>query len=43
MNNIDRMFTSDPVAFAGAYLNYLQEVLRRIDTTEIGRFYEAGG
>ena len=40
MNNIDRIFTPDPVAFAGAYLNYLQSVLRRIDTIEIGRFIE---
>ena len=40
MNNIDRIFTPDPVAFAGAYLNYLQSVLRRIDTAEIGRFIE---
>lgn len=40
MNNIDRFFTRDPVAFAGAYLNYLQSVLRRIDTAEIGRFIE---
>ena len=40
MNNIDRFFTPDPVAFADAYLNYLQSVLRRIDTVEIGRFIE---
>lgn len=40
MNNIDRIFTPDPVAFAGAYLGYLQSVLRRIDTAEIGRFIE---
>ncbi len=39
-NNIDRIFTPDPVAFAGVYLNYLQSVLRRIDTAEIGRFIE---
>jgi D-sedoheptulose 7-phosphate isomerase len=38
MNNIDRFFTTDPVAFAGAYIEYLQSVLRRIDTAEIGRF-----
>ncbi len=40
MNNIDRFFTSDPVAFAGAYINYLQSVLLRVDTAEIGRFIE---
>jgi D-sedoheptulose 7-phosphate isomerase len=38
MNNIDRIYTSDPVDFARAYLEYLQVVLRRIDATEIGRF-----
>jgi D-sedoheptulose 7-phosphate isomerase len=38
MNNIDRMYTSDPVEFARAYLEYLQAVLRRIDPAEIGRF-----
>ena len=32
------MFTSDPVAFADAYLNYLHVVLKRIDTEEVGRF-----
>jgi D-sedoheptulose 7-phosphate isomerase len=40
MNNIDRMYTSDPVAFARAYLEYLQTVLRRIDPAEIGRFIQ---
>ena len=38
MNNLDRFFSPDPVAFAEAYLEYLQTVLRRIDTVEIGRF-----
>lgn len=38
MNNIDKIFTTDPVAFAGAYIEYLQTVLRRIDTADIGRF-----
>jgi D-sedoheptulose 7-phosphate isomerase len=38
MNNIDRMYTSDPVEFARAYLEYLQAVLRRIDPAEIGSF-----
>ena len=40
MNNIDRFFTPDPVAFAEAYIKYLQSVLQRIDTAEIGRFIE---
>lgn len=38
MNNIDRIFTRDPVAFAGAYLEYLTKVLKDIDVKEIGRF-----
>jgi D-sedoheptulose 7-phosphate isomerase len=38
MNNIDRFYTPDPVAFATAYLDYLHSVLRRLDTAEIGRF-----
>jgi D-sedoheptulose 7-phosphate isomerase len=37
-NNLDLIFTPDPVEFAEAYLNYLQSVLRRINTTEVGRF-----
>lgn len=40
MNNIDRIFTTDPVAFAAAYLKYLQVVLQQVDTREIGRFVE---
>jgi D-sedoheptulose 7-phosphate isomerase len=40
MNNIDRIYTKDPAAFAGAYLDYLQSVLRSLDTGEIGRFIE---
>ena len=40
MNNLDRIFTKDPVAFAGAYLNYLTSVLKTIDTREIGQFIE---
>jgi D-sedoheptulose 7-phosphate isomerase len=38
MNNIDRIFNKDPVAFAGAYLEYLSTVLRTIDVREIGQF-----
>jgi D-sedoheptulose 7-phosphate isomerase len=40
INNIDRIFTEDPVAFAGAYLEYLKSVLSSIDHSEIGRFIE---
>jgi D-sedoheptulose 7-phosphate isomerase len=38
MNNIDRFYSSDPVAFATSYLNYIGEVLKGIDVREIGRF-----
>jgi D-sedoheptulose 7-phosphate isomerase len=40
MNNLDRIFTKEPVAFAGAYLDYLTSVLITIDTREIGQFIE---
>ena len=40
MNNLDRIFTKDPVAFAKAYLDYLTSVLKTIDTREIGQFIE---
>jgi len=40
MNNLDRIFTKDSVAFAGAYLDYLTSVLKNIDTREIGQFIE---
>lgn len=40
MNNLDRIFTKDLVAFAGAYLDYLTSVLKTIDTREIGQFIE---
>jgi D-sedoheptulose 7-phosphate isomerase len=40
INNIDRIFTEDPVAFAEAYLKYLKSVLSSIDNSEIGRFIE---
>lgn len=40
MNSIDRFFTADPVSFAEAYIKYLQSVLQRVDTAEIGRFIE---
>lgn len=38
MNNLDRIFNRDPILFAKAYLEYLTEVLRAIDTREIGQF-----
>ena len=40
MNNIDRIFTTDPVAFASAYIGYLQSILQKLNTAEIGRFVE---
>jgi D-sedoheptulose 7-phosphate isomerase len=40
INNLDVIFTPDPVDFARAYLTYLQSVLQRIDTAEVGRFIE---
>jgi D-sedoheptulose 7-phosphate isomerase len=40
VNTIDKIFTRDPVVFAGAYLDYLSTVLRGIDRKEIGRFIE---
>lgn len=38
MNNLDLIFSKDPVAFAGSYLDYLGKVLKGIDLIEIGRF-----
>lgn len=40
MNNLDRIFTKDPAAFAGAYLEYLSGVLHGISTGAIGRFIQ---
>lgn len=40
MNNIERFSTHDPVAFAGAYIDYLSGVMKSIDVAEIGRFIE---
>lgn len=40
MNNIDRFFTPEPGAFAKAYIQYLQSVLQRVNTDEIGHFIE---
>jgi D-sedoheptulose 7-phosphate isomerase len=41
MNNVDRIFTPDPVAFASAYISHVQSVLGRVDPAEVGRFIEA--
>lgn len=38
MNNIDRFFTPDPVAFARSYLSHVAEVVGRIDPEAVGRF-----
>ena len=40
MNNIDRFFVRDPVAFASAYIEYLSSVMKGIDVAEIGRFIQ---
>ena len=40
MNNIDRIFSKDPNKFADSYLNYLQSILKKIETKEIARFIE---
>jgi D-sedoheptulose 7-phosphate isomerase len=38
MNNVERIFDSDPAVFAKAYLNYLTDVIKGIDAQEIARF-----
>ena len=38
MNNLDRIYNEDPVTFAHAYLDYLNQVLGKIDRKEIGQF-----
>jgi D-sedoheptulose 7-phosphate isomerase len=40
MNNIDRFYTADPVAFAEQYLAYVQKVLDGIDRLAVGRFVQ---
>lgn len=40
MNNIDRFYTADPVAFAEQYLAYVQKVLDGIDCVAVGRFVQ---
>jgi D-sedoheptulose 7-phosphate isomerase len=39
-NNIDNFFTESPSLFAGSYIKYLQEVLSKIDTAQVGGFIE---
>lgn len=40
MNNLDRIYNSDPVVFAKAYFDYLIEVIKKIDTNTVGQFIE---
>ena len=40
MNNIDRIFTKNPEAFAAAYIEYLAGVLKNIDVNEISQFVQ---
>lgn len=40
MNNIDKFYTADPVAFASAYLEYVGTVLKNIDRGEVARFIQ---
>lgn len=40
MNNLDRIFTKNPAAFAGGYFEYLSSILKGIDTGEIGQFIQ---
>lgn len=38
MNNIEKMFDSDPAVFAKAYFDYLTDIIKGIDEQEIARF-----
>ena len=38
MNNIDRFYSPDPVAFATSYFDHLNQVFRGIDAKDIGQF-----
>lgn len=40
MSNVDRFFTTDIEAFAGAYFDYLSEVLKGIDRAAVARFVQ---
>ena len=39
-NNIDAIYTSDPEAFAGGYLKYLQQLLGKVDRGEVADFIQ---
>lgn len=41
MNNLDRIFHADAAIFASRYLDYLCNVLRKIDVNDISRFVGA--
>jgi D-sedoheptulose 7-phosphate isomerase len=41
MNNVERFFVQDPAAFARSYIDYVSQVFKRIDSSEIARFIEA--
>ena len=38
MNNIEKIFDSDPTVFAKAYFNYLTDIIKDIDVQEIAQF-----
>jgi D-sedoheptulose 7-phosphate isomerase len=38
MNNIEKIFDSDPAVFAEKYFNYLTDIMKGIDVHEISRF-----
>lgn len=40
MNTLDRIFSNSPKSFAGAYLEYIGDILKGIDTAEIDRFIQ---
>lgn len=40
MSNVDRFFTTDIETFAGAYFDYLSDVLKGIDRKAVARFVE---
>lgn len=40
MNNLDGFFTKDPAVFASAYFEYLNGILKEIDTEAIGQFIQ---
>ena len=40
MNNIDKFFTKDAVAFSESYIEYLKAVLEKVDLNEIASFID---